>query len=426
MVANRPGPQIDCPDVDLKEQRNTFPPEIWLKIFPYLSLHDIRASTLSCSSFRKLSQPLLFTIIDVSPFFLAYNTDRRVLRPRKYLDRTIQRLEFYRSPSIAPAVKYCWISPYSRTGFPPRNPRDYLDPHLIIDAVISSLPFFVNLYKLAWHCTDISAKWWRIIHKLPITSLWLNSCMVEGVDPSPLPVQYLDLDQWAWEGEVTNHVSIHEEHSQGVSQATLPLLLHPYHTQYISVPRVNTCYRLLSTIAEMDHFTSLLVLHIPFSAISSPCFIRALVHCSTLEELQIFKPNDGEPRDFSMDYLPPSALLYLAVYEGPYFHVLTFAAGRPLKKISLWGLDELPALCNPHLLLDCLRRVSLFNHNLETLQVAVSRITVDLLAILSSFPILKCVEITSADNPSLAPVTSSLQLSHKTPMTVCLLCLIRT
>ncbi|KAF8221826.1 hypothetical protein L208DRAFT_1325874, partial [Tricholoma matsutake] len=86
------------------------PPELWLKIFPELLPVDLCSVTLACSNFRHLAQPFLFKVIDVSPFFLAaYNGDENItLRPRKYLDRTVARLQFYTSNDrIARAVRQC-------------------------------------------------------------------------------------------------------------------------------------------------------------------------------------------------------------------------------------------------------------------------------------------------------------------------------
>ncbi|KAF9461755.1 hypothetical protein BDZ94DRAFT_1262901 [Collybia nuda] len=402
---------------------DTLPPEIWLKIFPELPAQDLHASTLTCSSFRSMAQPLLFTIFDVSPFFLSYTANGRIHRPRKYLDRTLQRLRFYRSKHIAPAVKHCWISPYSRTGYPPRNHRDYLEPNLIIDAVIEALPAFVNLTKLSWHCTDFTADWWNAIHHLPIKSLWLNSCTISGEDLLPVPVKNLDLDQWAWEGEVTNRVSIHEELAPGVSTSILSLILHAEHIQNISVPREDTGYRILSAISDMATLTRLHSIRIPFAAIASPCFVPALIQCPTLEELRIFTATDDSPRDITIaEKLPSSCLPALSVYEGPSSHLLSFAAGRPLKSVSLWGLDESPALCDPTMLLETLLRFSVLNHTLENLQLSISRVTLDLLNLLASFPQLKTVSMESADNPPASPPTPppaySLRLSSKSPINI--------
>ncbi|KAF5384965.1 hypothetical protein D9615_001167 [Tricholomella constricta] len=391
------------------------PPEIWLNVFAHLLPAELRATTLTCSLFRWLAQPFLFCIIDVSPFFHGFNGERPILRPHKYLDRTVQRLEFYRSQHIAPAVQHCWISPYSRSGYPARNSRDDLDPDLIIEKVIEALPSFPNLCKLSWHCTDFTMKWWDAICKLPITTLWLNSCTIEGVDHWPLPIRHLDLDQWAWEGEVTNHVSIHEEHSPGVSQTVLPVILHSEHVRHISVPRADTCTHLLSTMSTMDLFTSLRVLRVPLSAMSSPCFVPALIQCPVLEELRIFNPTDEAQREITMDDLPFHALPCLSTYEGPYTYLLLFGTGRPLRKALIWGLDGSHARCDPSRLLHILRRLSLFNPALEILRMSVSYVPDELLAVISSFCRLKSVEISSADNfPTDHPVPES---PHQRPST---------
>ncbi|KAG6851346.1 hypothetical protein H0H93_005744 [Arthromyces matolae] len=300
------------------------PPELWKKTFDFLNPADLRASTLTCSSFRWLAQPLLFSVFDLSPFFLAPNTDQpRMFRPRKYLDRTLERLQFYRSPHIAPAVYHCWISPYSRWGFPPRHPRDYLDPELIIDNVIEALPFFPNLRILSWHCIDFSATWWDVIRRLPLRKLWINSCTVLASEPMRPPmVTHLDLDHWAWEGETTNHPSVHEGHLSGVSQDMMSSVLHPDCTQHISVPRVDTATRLLSLMTTFnDPFTYLQTLRIPFQVISSPYFTQVLINAPLLKELRIFPPEEDlfQTSESPPLLLPSTSLQFLTtcVRVGP-------------------------------------------------------------------------------------------------------------
>ncbi|GLB35757.1 putative mitochondrial calcium uniporter [Lyophyllum shimeji] len=401
-------------------QPSTIAPELWLTIFTYLPPAGLRAVTLTCSSFRWLAQPLLFTVIDISPFFLAYSADRRIYRPRRYLDRTTERLDFYRSPHIAPAVTHCWVSPYSRTGFPARNPRDNLDPELIINKVMEALPCFPNLRHLSWHCIDFTANWWDTVRRLPLRSLWLNSCTIEGICLGALPVQHLDLDQWAWEGEVTNHVSIHEEHSSGVSQPILSVILHSDHIQHISVPRSDTCGRLLATMAAMNTLTSLRRLGVPVDAMASPYFIIALERCPALEELRIFNPFGEDSREIRMDYLPPHALPLLSIYEGPYTQLLDFGMGRSLKKALIWGQDETPSYCSPSQLVQVLRRLSLFNPTLGALHVSVARITVELLNVISSFHLLQSVEVASSDSasPLEVPLADGLQRPSGSPLTL--------
>lgn len=403
------------------------PPELWLKIFPELLPVDLCSVTLACSNFRHLAQPFLFKVIDVSPFFLAaYNGDENItLRPRKYLDRTVARLQFYTSNDrIARAVRQCWISPYARKGFPPRNHRDYLEPKLIIDAVVAALPFFPNLSRLAWHCIDISAEWWDVIHRLPIKDLWLNSCSVRAVDIPSFHVQQLDLDHWAWEGATTNHVSVHEKFAPGVSQDILSLVLHPERIERISVPRINTADSLLTTLTEMHTATTRLrSLIIPFFALRSSNFIPALELCPTLEELTLLQPSDEHATEVEIDPLPSSLIPYLSTFEGPSTHLLNFGKNRPLKRVKLWGMDESPYVSDPTRLLETLHQFSEINHTIESLHISICRVTFELLAILTSFPNIRAVTMEAADNPPLTPLPDTSEaglriLTAKTPITI--------
>ncbi|KAF8959632.1 hypothetical protein BDZ97DRAFT_1385703 [Flammula alnicola] len=143
-------------------------PEIWLLVIPYLKTLDLQSISLTCSTFRYMAQPLLFSVLDVSPFLLSYNAEKPILRPPKYLDRFVERLEYFKLPHIVHGVHHCWISPYSRSGFPNRNQQDDLDPNSIIDVALEALPHFPNLSTLSWHCIDITPQWWDKIQSLNI------------------------------------------------------------------------------------------------------------------------------------------------------------------------------------------------------------------------------------------------------------------
>ncbi|KAF8893059.1 hypothetical protein BD779DRAFT_1508653 [Infundibulicybe gibba] len=399
---------------------DSLPPELWLKIFPELPRNDIQAITLTSSSFRLMAQPLLFSVFDVSPFFMEYHTSQPTLRPRQYLDRTVERLKCYRLKHIAPAVKHCWISPYSRKGFPPRNRRDYLEPALIIEAVMEALPSFPNLSMLTWHCLDMTPQWWSIIQRLPIQTFWFNSCTVFGPDSAPRPVKFLDLDQWAWEGKRTNHVSVYEDHIPGVSKSLLSLVLHPDHIRRITVPRLDTAETLLTTIADMEMLRCINTLCLPATALSSPNFIPALIKCPTLEEIRISALE--EPRVIpTPGPIPPDALPSLTFYEGPYSLLMSFAAFRRLRGIKLWGIDEQSSYCNVTALLEILHHLSETNTTLEVLDIAVTRITPGLLNHLSSFPALEAANISSCDGPPRQeelPLVDEFEITYNSPVTV--------
>lgn len=369
-----------------------------------------------------MAQPLLFSTLDVSPFLLSFNAEMPILRPQRYLTRFVERLKYYTLPHIIHGVHHCWISPYSRTGFPVRNQQDDLDPNLIINVVVDALPHFPNLSTLSWHCIDITPKWWNVIQSLRITNLWLNSTTILQPVSSPLPcIVNLDLDQWPWEGRVTNLVSIHEERFRGVDTLTLQNIIVPDAIRSISVPRSDTASHLFSVLCQTTH--GLQSLKIPFSAILDRNFIHALEQCPHLASLCIFSPSSDERSpDVKIDNLSPSALPSLVAYEGPYTHVLQFGQQpRALERISLWGFDGRPAICGSEALVDTLAELASTStaNSLKYINSAVNVITFGLLEALSLFSVLERIVIQSQDN---FPQETAFQHTFKTgsPVTVTL------
>jgi hypothetical protein len=373
------------------------PQEIWLLIFPYLESSDLRTVSLVCQPFRYIAQPLLFSVLDVSPFLFSYNNEQPVLRPKNYLSRLLDRLECYKLPHIAPAVHHCWVSPYTRSGFPPRNSQDDLDPDSIIDALLECLPSFPNLTTLSWHCINITPKWWSVIQSLNIKNLWLNSSSAL-TSPSPLSsVVHLDLDHWPWEGRTTNQVSMHEELHHEVDQMTLGHVIHPDVIRSISVPRSHTASHVFAVLSQT--ISQLQILKIPFFSRSDPRFISTLRMCPRLEVLCIFPPIVDSPvQDLALDTIPPSCLPRLASYEGPYTHLLNICH-QPLKDVSLWGFHDRSALCDPDALTQTLNSFAQRNsvESLRSLTVLVIRITFDLLESFSAFGNLEHLTVQSQE-----------------------------
>ncbi|KAJ3515703.1 hypothetical protein NLJ89_g1593 [Agrocybe chaxingu] len=357
-------------------------PEIWVLIFPYLKPHDLHSISLTCSTFRYIAQPILFTVLDLSPFLLSYNTEHPILRPRHYLSRFMKRLECFKQPHIAHGVRHCWVSPYTRFGFPSPKQQDDLDPNLIINAAVEALPHFPNLHTLSWHCIDITPQWWQIIQSLKIHKLWLNSSFIPETATSPLPlVVHLDLDQWPWEGR---------------TRITSPFTR--------SVPQESGCplSSMSSTQTSLKQVHALRSLNVPFNAVPDSHFVGALEQCPYLESLCIFPPSSDEPyRDIKMGAVGRSTLRRLTAYEGPYTHVVQFAH-QPLKQVSLWGFDDRPSLCDPEALVAVLTELaeSTTAESLESLTLTVFSITRDLLESFSGFAHLRQIILQSQDNTS--------------------------
>jgi hypothetical protein len=223
------------------------------------------------------------------------------------------------------------------------------------------------------------------------------------------------MDHWAWEGAITNHVSVHEKYTQGVSLDILQLVLHPEHIERISVPRISTSKRLLAVLKGMHTETTCLrALCIPYFALKSSDFFPALEMCPTLEELTLVQPTDEHASEVDLDLLPLSLIPHLSRFEGPSTHLLNFGRGRPLKRVKLWGMDECPYVCDPDRLLDILQHFSENNDTIESLHISICRVTFELLAILTSFPQIRAVTMEAADNP---PLTLRM-LTAQTPITV--------
>ncbi len=406
-------PSIPTIAQPLSDTTSVLFPEILPLVFPYLKAPDLRSVSLTSSSFRYMAQPMLFSVLDVSPFLLSYNAEKPTFRSLNYFERLGERLEYFKLPHIAHGVRSCWISPYARSGFPTRNQQDDTKPELIIDAVLDILPSFPNLTTLSWHCIDITPKWWVTIQSLHLQKLWLNSSTVPLSVTSPLSsIIHLDLDQWPWEGRVTNHVSIHEERSPGVGELALHHIIQPEIIQSISVPRIDTARYLFSVLSQMDY--GLCSLRIPFSSISDPAFILALEHCPSLETLCMFPPStDERSRDIKLDGSVTSLLPSLKTYEGPYSHLTQFAR-QTLEHATLWGFDDPPALCSPDSLVETLAELAetAARDSLRCLKVTVVDITPGLLDIFALFRCLESIMIQSQDStPRDVPLSQSLKSS---------------
>jgi hypothetical protein len=421
----------------------TIPLELWLSIFPYLNDKDLRVVTRVCSTFRELAQPLLFHVLDICPFFLAYNSDRAIYRPRQYLQTTLERLEFYKSPRIAVSVTELWVSPYARHGFPARQLTDDLDPTLVISAIIDALPAFPNLRALTWHCINIRPSWWSVIQRQPsLTRLWINASTIlpasftdAPLPKQPLKITHLDLDQCAWEGRTTNLISVHEERLKGVDPALLALTVHPESIRSVSVPRRDTALHLLSILAKIEPDIPYMLssLTIPYSSTDSEDFVSSLVSSTSLKELRLLPPQEDTIHSSNLqETLPASSIPHLEIYQGPYHLLPAFSnAHRPhprrLRSVELWGLDE-PVdmtVCDPHRLEAVLEELVLCDEAvraLERFNALVTHVTIDLMTVLTRFPNLKEISLESQDslipNRPTPTTTSAMELSQNSSISV--------
>jgi hypothetical protein len=141
--------------------------------------------------------------------------------------------------------------------------------------------------------------------------------------------------------------------------------------------------------------------------------------CPYLEVLCIFPPTvDAQVQDVTLDAIPQTYLPCLANYDGPYMHLLNICH-QPLKHVSLWGLYERPALCDPDALTQTLSSFAERNNgeSLKSLTVLVINITIGLLKSFSVFENLEHLTVRSRerDFPANRIIGSRFHISVSSP-----------
>ncbi|TFK28323.1 hypothetical protein FA15DRAFT_753641 [Coprinopsis marcescibilis] len=381
-------------------QSKSLPPELWLEILPHMSRLDKASTSLVSQQLRALAQPMLFEVLDVSPFLLAFTIDRPFLRPKNYLRYTLDRLACFQQPHIVHGIKSCYISPYTRTGYPARDRGDDLDPSLVVNAVIDALPSFPNLRTLALHLIDLNDIAWNAFCGLHLTSLWLNSCNIDAQDVAIPPyASTIFLDHCSWKGEPSDLISLHEERRTGVPYNVARALIRPQRVKFISTPRRDTALMTLAILAESP--TTLQSLRLSFAATTGDLFLHALANCPRLTSLTIFPPVNGDPSTYHGFGEIPFNAPSLKMFEGPYIYLPNLLQ-QHLESVSVWGMDERPAFVNPHRLLPGLSRLAQ-TPNSETLghlHITATHLSDELLACLISFKNLKRLSVESHDSPT--------------------------
>ncbi|KAJ7162881.1 hypothetical protein C8R46DRAFT_330383 [Mycena filopes] len=299
-------------------QLDRVPPELWIQIFSYLSTPlDVRALSLTCQSFRQLAQPLLFTKISTHP---APGIALRGLQANKYRRRTSQRLEFFLSPHIAPAVRECWIDP-------PSPEDDDLPTDVLIDAIFDGLCNLPNLRVLGCRVIRLTSSRLAVLQRLSLTSITLDSCLSDVTDFSGLPAIPLST------------VTLRYPNLQPQEYTLSPLLslfLSPRHLQRLCATPTD-----ILPVISGRRFTRLVQLEAAVECLASDLFIVALSHCPALERITLQLGADGLiPRTVTTAIppsLPDTLLPNLKFYRGPrnFASLFARAAGGRLQTIEL-------------------------------------------------------------------------------------------
>ncbi|KAJ7480553.1 hypothetical protein FB451DRAFT_1237871 [Mycena latifolia] len=296
-------------------QLDLVPPELWLKIFSYLSTPwDIKAVTLTCHCFRQLAQPLLFSKISTHP--APPPLALRGLQTNKYRRRTSQRLEFFLSPLIAPAVRECWIDP-------PSAEDEDLPTDVLIDAIFDGLRKLPNLRVLGCRSTRLTTKRLAVLQELALTTITLESCLSDLADFTSLPAIPLASVTFKYQDALSQ---------DAVLPPLLSLFLSPRHLQRL----VATSTEILPVITRSRPFTRLLHLEIPVECLLSELFIPALSQCPTIERITLHTDGEGHiPRAGVVAAIPQNLLPNLKFYRGPRNFAALFARAGLLQTLEL-------------------------------------------------------------------------------------------
>jgi hypothetical protein len=153
--------------------------DVYPLIFQYLSSSQetISSLTLTCSIFRWIAQPLLFRRLHIRPFQVLVTPHRRIASfPYDKVQRQLERLRFCTLPRIAPAVQRCDVVAPENHSF------HYLvcmngNVNVILDALLASLPAFVNLRDVEFVGVNLtSTQFRRLNHIRTLRALHLHAC----------------------------------------------------------------------------------------------------------------------------------------------------------------------------------------------------------------------------------------------------------
>ncbi|KAF7292612.1 hypothetical protein MIND_01159100 [Mycena indigotica] len=333
----------------LERETETFhlPPELWLHIFTYLITYSssttstcqtdsIRAATLTCHAFRSLAQPLLFAKISTHPppprnGYGIIGLGQNPSGPR-YRRRTVQRMEFFSSVAIAPAVREVTIDP----------PEDHSDVEEI-DTIFESLAKFPNLTTLVLRSIRLSLRRLSLLHQLRLTTVTLDSCPSDITAFASSALRPLSLST----------VVLKYPTSDTPDESLPPLFAVFLSPKYLHRLSSNTTQVLPPLAQSPRAFLRLQHLEVSVFGLTSPSFVTAMSQCPNLERLNlqtdhVSAPNidvqfhghplSNIPRTGVPGALPANVIPLLKLYRGPRNFAGLFArSGGCLNAVELSG-----------------------------------------------------------------------------------------
>ncbi|CAK5264906.1 unnamed protein product [Mycena citricolor] len=284
------------------------PPELWLQVFSHLSssFADLKSVSLVCDTFRVLAQPLLFARIAIYPNFSHTALPPLALRytANKSRKKAAQRLDFFTSPGVAPAVRECLIYPPAAEEDAETSIGSRDD---VLDAAFDSLRKFPNLRTLECRTVRLTVARLTILHALPqLSGLSLDSCVTdEMVGLSPLALSQVTV------------------RSPETSCTDFSVILSPVRLRRL----IALTNDIAPALSDSGRFGKLKYLELPALALTSPQIATALAQCPAVERMVIHVGADGQvPRTGVPTAFPPTLMPNLKFYRGPRNFALLFAS----------------------------------------------------------------------------------------------------
>ncbi|KAJ7764616.1 hypothetical protein DFH07DRAFT_379503 [Mycena maculata] len=267
------------------------PPEMYKESLGYLSLGDLKCTSLTSRAFRRIAQPLLFSELWVN----LWPAGRPINRNSR--NKMLACLRFYSSQRIAPSFRACHITTHIED-------EDSRDPEItalsqeIITAAFNASRHFPNLRSVCIWCSD--GRGVQIDSKTPLDSATGIDTILAGLSLSP----YIESAK-PYDTQAVEH---------------LPFLCRDATTLLINWDE-ETDSTFIVTLAVtgsvLPHLSKLTIK--PHSDAQAALFTDLLCLCPALEQLTVLWDYDWlETRAEQVAIVPvPGAVPRLVLYEGP-------------------------------------------------------------------------------------------------------------
>ncbi|KAJ6457365.1 hypothetical protein C8R45DRAFT_1033500 [Mycena sanguinolenta] len=311
------------------------PEEIWSEIFLHLPRAALPQVNLTQRTFHHIVHPLLFRHLEFHPYnclagYSSVNCPPSGLGipDEEHVIFLLQRLQFWSSSDIAPLVRTCRVSNWSKAAIPPNGWifRRTDDPYILLNAFFDALPRFTALHHLALtkvHFTQSGLKQLGLLRCLVNFEVLLCSIadgrVVDIGDLTPLHATQVTFRR-------------HDVFSEGCVEHWVPLL-NPQiltHLDLAHIPAVLSQIR-----ASTGTFPSVKSLKITMD-LCVPSWARILSKFPAIEVLDISRLRFCGYDKVSEPHVPPHGLLTaLREYTGPE-ELLQFLVPIPtLRRVTL-------------------------------------------------------------------------------------------